>query len=506
MIQLFLLLISFCFVKNLVCMEVSALKNKDQFFPNDLISSVTGGYRMFRGKTQNCILSEPSAIAVNDWIKKNPQHVINYAKNHDLEVLSEKTVNELELLRQSFEEQKKIQLKCDTLKNELEEKEKLILELNQNVKGHKDQEKAAADLRQKLIMAKSELLEDAKKLKVIEESNQRENLRLKKQNTNLLQLNKELSVFKDELIEEVKKVNEKLKQFSEKVQFEPINKVLDDIRDNLVHRKEQLKTRNMSKFVELNSRNSEQKRDKTLSEPLTLKKSHVNKQEQLQEAELLDSFNESSKKEEDINPLDKQIIAQLDQKIASLESHYQNYVSELTNELKTLNGKYVILSEKHENTSKELESSKTALTNFKEMNNLLLKKLENNALNFDNINVKHQESITEVGKLRTDFKNSISRLENEKIKLQEESTQKDKFIANSKILNYVLILGISLFSCRNLIKNGFCKIWELRHAIPLVSFKKPNITLSGFSNPFAHVDIANQIALRWALLRNYIGI
>ncbi len=488
MIQLFLLLISFCVFKNLVCMESSKLKDENQFFPNSIIPFVKGGCRMFKGRNQDCFLSEPAALAVNDWINKNPQHVINYAKNHDLEVLSEKTVNELELLRQSFEEQKKIQLKCDTLKNELEEKEKLILELNQNVKGHKDQEKAAAELMQELSMAKSKLLQDAEKLKVIEESNQSENLILKgqnkdliQQNKDLLQLNKEISDLNSQLIEQIKKRTKKLKQFSEKVQ--------------LVQGKEQLKTRNKSKSIQLNSRNYEQKRDKTVSLPSNLKQSQVRLVGQL------------AKKEQMINELNQK-INELSIKLYTLSdiplSDKQD--AELISDLRNLNGEYALLSEKYENTSKELESSKTALTKFKEMNDLLLKQLENNALNFDNINVKHQESITGMGKLRTVFKNNISSLENCKTKLQEESAQKDRFIAKSKILNYVLILGISLFSCRNLIKNGFCKIWELRHAVPSVSFKMPNITFSGFSNPFASFSIGDQIALRWTLLRNYLHI
>lgn len=388
-------------------MEISTLKGKNQFFPNSIISSVKGGCRMFKGRNQDCFLSEASAVAVNDWIGKNPKHVVDYVKGLGFHVFSQD------------EYQKSVSEQFSAQYQELiEQKKSLEFEIKESKKTIETQAISLEKIKKKL-------------------SQKSEFLTAKEQELNS-QI-KDLSLSVDKEAEAKKVVNQKLTAQTNQV------KTLE------------------AKILGLNKEIEEYK-----TQIAALKDE---KQKLINQHALL---------ENQYNQLKVDYTQQQTRHQTAIETASSN-ITKQSKEIFALN------AEKEE----LMKSSRNATAAFEE---------------FEKPHAGCNVNDTKIsfGSLHNDKKKSPKKSQE---KTQKKSNgfeySKDKAYRVLFGLAFCSMLGLPVYIYINSIKNGLFRLWELRHSIPSVSFKMPHIP---FSNPFANFSIGDQIALKWALLRNYLHI
>lgn len=187
--------------------------------------------------------------------------------------------------------------------------------------------------------------------------------------------------------------------------------------------------------------------------------------------------------------------------MSSKNSHLES-VAELQKEKNELDLKLKNFTEELQKASKEAELNTEKLKNVEFENEKLQKEVEKLKLiiseNETELNIPNKK-IYDLDNYKQDLINKNKELND---KQNSYKGKIDFLLKRFFYVSIVLNVVLPLFYFRNSIGNGFLGLWELRHKLPSVSFKKPNISFPTFSNPFSNSQIGNWIALQYALLRN----
>lgn len=431
-------------------------KPKVDFIPKNLVSEIKGGTYPSKGKRVTGYLNEISANAFNDYVQKNPHFLSERVKAMGIEVLALETEQKI---RSLTDENQKLQEQITQFSN------------NQQSDRYNNSEIETLRNNRSDLQKKLEGLEAEKNKLVLnlqESQNKNSILLLNKQNE-LNEVTQKLETESNEIFR-LKNYLSKLEQEKDKG-----NTSLE----NTVKKLEAEKTSLVDTVVELQKKLDETKKNLTA---MSSKNSH------------LESVAELQKEKNELDLKLKNFTEELQK--ASKEAELN------TEKLKNVEFENEKLQKEVEKLKLIISENETELKNTRE---LFISNL-NSKISLEDENNKVKTELNIPNKKIYDLDNYKQDLINKNKELNDkQNSYKGKidfllkrFFYVSIVLNVVL----PLFYFRNSIGNGFLGLWELRHKLPSVSFKKPNISFPTFSNPFSNSQIGNWIALQYALLRN----